>query len=168
MPVAFTESAIMPSVDPPRKRWTRAECELIEAMGLWEGQHLELIDGDLINKMGKNRPHINATILLHEWLVRVFGFMQVLQEAPIDVAPQDNPTNEPEPDLAVFRCAATEFKRVNPTPADILLIVEVADTTIDLDLKTKALLYARAGIPEYWVLDVNQRRMIVHRDPAGG
>jgi Uma2 family endonuclease len=58
--------------------------------------------------------------------------------------------------------------RRNARPEDILLAVEVADTTLGFDLTTKAALYARAGIPEYWVLDVNGRRMIVHRDPQDG
>ena len=57
---------------PPRKRWTRAECQMLESTGLWEQQHLELIEGDLIDRMGKKRPHVNVMILVMEWLVGVF------------------------------------------------------------------------------------------------
>jgi Uma2 family endonuclease len=56
----------------------------------------------------------------------------------------------------------------NPTPADLRLVVEIAHSSLTFDLTTKASLYARAGIVEYWVLDVTQRRLIVHRDPAAG
>ena len=103
MPTAITDTpSVPPPLDPPRKRWTREECVALEALGIWDQQHLELIEGELISKMGKKRPHANAIAVLHAWLLRVFGEKYVNQEAPIDVAPENNPTNEPEPDLIVF------------------------------------------------------------------
>jgi Uma2 family endonuclease len=153
---------------PPRKRWTRAECLTLESTGLWEQQHLELIEGDLIDKMGKKRPHVNVTILMMEWLVSVFGARQVTQEAPIDVSPEDNPTSEPEPDLAVLGRPCLAYEDANPGPADVRLIVEISDTTLAFDVGVKARLYARAGIAEYWVVDVAGRRIVVHRAPRDG
>ena len=100
--------------------------------------------------------------------MRVFGERHVCPEAPIDVAPEDNPTNEPEPDIIVLGRDLALFSAGRPRPQDLLLVVEVADTTLGFDLTTKAALYARAGILEYWVLDISGRRMIVHRDPQGG
>src|SRR5205085_8284824 len=61
-----------------------------------------------------------------------------------------------------------EFRREQPKPQDVALLVEIADTTLRFDLTTKADLYARAGIEDYWVLDLNGRRMIVHRSPQSG
>ena len=58
--------------------------------------------------------------------------------------------------------------RRHPLPGDILLLIEVADTTLPLDLGEKATLYAEAGIPEYWVVDIEGRRLLAHRQPAGG
>jgi len=58
--------------------------------GIWDGEHLELIDGELINKMGTNDPHLWTVALLHEWLIAAFGFWCVLKEDPINVAPEDN------------------------------------------------------------------------------
>jgi len=69
--------------------------------------------------------------------------------------------------LTVLRLPLQELKRI-PLPEDVPLIVEAAATTLSMDLSTKADLYARAGIPDYWVLDVEKRRMIVHRDPVAG
>ena len=106
-------------------------------------------------------------MLLVEWLVQIFGFRFVNQEVPIDVAPEDNPTNEPEPDLIVLTRQSLCF-RSNPRPEDLRLVVEVADSSLNFDLTTKAALYARAGIIEYWVLDVTGRRLIVHRDEKAG
>ena len=119
MPVAITEMPVAsPLPMPARKRWTRAELATIQAHGVLADQHLELVGGELINKMGKNRPHVNALVMIMEWLVSVFG--------------------------------------------------KIADSSLAFDLTTKAALYARAAIPEYWVLDCNGRRLFVHRDPVSG
>jgi Uma2 family endonuclease len=137
-------------------------------MGLLDQRHYELVEGELIDKMGKNRPHVNSLVLLMAWLQQVFGVPYVNPEAPIDVAPSDNPTSEPEPDLIVLNRDLSNFQNGNPRPADLALVVEIADSTLSFDLNTKARLYARAGIVEYWVLDIAERRVIVHRDPAAG
>ena len=169
MPTFVTERPYRPvPTDPPRKRWTRSECVALEASGLWDQQRLELVDGELISKMGKKRPHVNALVAVQAWLVRTFGEQFVNPEAPIDVAPEDNPTNEPEPDLVVLVKRSREFQDANPRPVDLRLVVEVSGSTLGFDLTTKAELYARAGIIEYWVVDVAARRLIVHRDPREG
>src|SRR5580658_7482611 len=169
MPSALIELPVelVPS-GPSRKRWTRAECASLEASGLLDQQHLELVEGELIDKMGKNRPHVNGLSLMYAWLLEVFGKRFVNPEAPIDVSPEDNPTNEPEPDIIVLNRDTSRFRSANPGPQDLLLVVEVADTTLRFDLATKAALYARADIVEYWVLDVSGRRLFVHRDPQAG
>ena len=86
-----------PPLAPPRKRWTRAECKGFEAAGLFERERLELVGGELISKMGKNRPHVNAVRMMLIWLQSIFGNEYVDVEAPIDVHPDDNPSSEPEP-----------------------------------------------------------------------
>jgi Uma2 family endonuclease len=135
---------------------------------MFDQQPVELIEGELISKMGKKRPHVDTLTLLAEWLTRVFGGRFVNLEAPIDVAPQDNPTNEPQPDAIVLRRSYSGFRSTTPRPEDLDLIVEVADTSLVFDLATKAALYARAGIQEYWVLDIQGRRLMVHREPVAG
>jgi Uma2 family endonuclease len=157
-----------PIIYPPRKRWTRTECERIEATGLWDRERLELIEGELITKMSKNRPHMIVFMSVMEWLVGVFGIKHLNAEGPIDVAPEDNPSSEPEPDIAVLAKIGLEYVGANPPASDVRLVVEVSDSTLPFDLGPKARLYARAGIPEYWVFDVNERRLIVHRGPRAG
>ena len=156
-----------PPLVPTRKRWTRAECSLVEAAGLWKSERIELIQGELLNRMGKNRPHANAASGLYLWLARVFGPEFVQTEVPIDVAAEDNETNEPEPDIIVLNQPYYAFPTANPGPPDLRLVVEVSDSTLTFDLTTKAALYARAQIAEYWVLDVQGRRLLVHSEPAG-
>jgi Uma2 family endonuclease len=169
MPASLTERLSPPAVqDPPRKRWSRPECDRLEALGIFEQQRVELIEGELIDKMGKNRPHVDTLTLLFGWLIQVFGLRFVNTEAPIDVAPEDNPANQPQPDLSVLKRDYSTFRSATPQPQDLDLVIEIADTSLAFDLTVKAALYARAAIVEYWVLDVPGHRLIVHRDPQSG
>jgi Uma2 family endonuclease len=153
---------------PRRKVWTRDEVLALEGTGILDHQHLELVQGELIDKMPKTRPHSIGLKVLYQWLMQTFGAAFVEQEVPIDVAPKDNPTSEPEPDIIVLKREFSSFTSANPGSEDLSLVVEIAYSTIDFDLTTKAALYARAEIPEYWVLDVVGRRLLVHRDPRNG
>jgi Uma2 family endonuclease len=168
MPVAITEVQTQPPPSsPPRKRWTREECSLLESSGILNLRRIELIDGELITKMGKNTPHMVTLAVLMKWLAGVFGMDNILQEPTIDVSPQDNPTNAPEPDAVVLFRPWSELKRsAFPQSENIALIVEVSDTSLRFDLNVKARLYARAGIQEYWVFDIAGARLIVHRQPS--
>jgi len=168
MPTLLTPDIAPPAPEPRRKRWTRQECLGLEAAGVRDLQRYELIEGDLIDRMGKNSPHVTAVIAITLWLHQVFGALFVRFEGPIDVSPEDNPTNEPQPDTVVLAREYYNFTSATPRPADLRLVVEVSDSTLHFDLSTKAALYARAGIVEYWVLDINRRRLIVHRNPVAG
>jgi Uma2 family endonuclease len=168
MPIPLTGSPeIPPPPVPPRKRWTREQCAPLEASGLFELEKLELVDGELITKMGKNRPHVKALTWMLIWLQQTFGASFVNAGAPIDVSAGDNAGNEPEPDLIVFKREFATFES-NPQPEDLNLVVEIGDSTLKFDLTVKAALYARAGILEYWVLDVAGRRLFAHRRPVAG
>jgi Uma2 family endonuclease len=166
MPTAVTD--LPAQLSPRRKLWTRSEYEELSSSGLFDQQHLELVEGELIDKMGKNRRNISSVALLLAWLMRAFGNRFVLQESTIDVSPGDNPTSEPQPDLVVLKRDLSHFGVSNPGPRDLSLVIEVADTSLGFDRTTKAALYARAAIAEYWILDIEGRRMIVHRDPQDG
>jgi hypothetical protein len=78
----------------PHKRWTRSELLLVEETGVFEGMHFELIDGELIDKMGKKYPHVRSTCALVIALGAVFGAESVVQAVPIDVAQDDMERNE--------------------------------------------------------------------------
>jgi hypothetical protein len=100
MPTVLNETFTEPApLDPPRKRWTRADCQLLESSGLWDRERLELVNGELISKMGKKVPHYFSTHALRRLLDQIFGAERVYTEIPIDVATPDNATNEPEPDF---------------------------------------------------------------------
>jgi Uma2 family endonuclease len=170
MPVVLGETVYTPPAAkvPPRVPWTRKEVEACIRAGLWAGQHYELVDGELINKSPKYLRHARGVQRLFRALVEIFGWDFVLTGPSVDVAAEDHRTSEPEPDVVVLNRSASEIPGNEPEPPDIALVVEVSDTTLHHDLTTKAALYARAGIPDYWVLDLNGRRLVVHREPARG
>ena len=154
-----------PEASPTAIRWTRDDCAKLEKAGFLNGRY-ELVEGS-INRMGQNMPHANVVRLCWRTLFGVFGDEFVVSQTSIDVRPEDNPTNEPMPDLIVLVRPAGQFDRY-PKPDEIRLIVEVSDTTLHYDLTTKASLYARAGIAEYWVVGVRERCVTVHRRPKEG
>ncbi len=152
-------------IDIPRKVWTRADVEKIDPA---LAESLELINGDLIDTMGRKPPHVYWTLTLRDWLIEQFGLEYVRSEAPIEVSSEDNPTNEPEPDLTLTFEPRRAMRGHHPQPQNIRLLVEISDTTYLLDTKVKANLYARAGIREYWVVDIRDPeapRMLIHRNP---
>jgi len=150
---------------PNRKRWTRADCDFLERLGMLPERY-ELLDGEIISKMGQSLNHGMPVTRAMFWLAGVFHQDNVLTQVTIEVIAEDQPTNRPEPDVLVLRRPAPEYDNRPPTGADLLLVVEVANTTLRDDLRTKAHLYARAGVAEYWVLDVAARRLFVHRGPG--
>jgi Uma2 family endonuclease len=145
-----------------RRRWTADDCRKFEVLGMLEPGTYELLDGEVVQKLGQNVPHSLANGRTFLALTLVFGPDYVMM--PVSVAINDE--NRPEPDAFVTQRRNQDYLiRGNPTPTDMRLIVEISDTTLWRDLNTKATLYGSAGVPDYWVLDVNNRRLHVHRQP---
>ena len=151
----------------PRKRFTRDEFQRLQEAGVLEGKY-ELIEGDPIEKTGQHPPHAHALRLMCGWLAACFGIARLSVQLPIEVSEQDRQRSEPEPDIAVLRASLPEYRQRHPRGDELTLIVEIADSSSRFDLTTKAALYARAGVPEYWVLDLTRRILVIHRHPAKG
>jgi Uma2 family endonuclease len=139
---------------------------MLEA-GLFAGQRYELIDGDLISKMAQNPPHAYSIGVVLDWLAVIFTTTRVRVQLAMEAAGPDREFSVPEPDLAVLVERKPEYQYRHPRGDEILLAVEIADTSLRLDLNRKAILYARAGVREYWVLDLTRRLLHVHRQPEG-
>jgi len=167
MPAAPIPTPEIANAAPARKRFTREEVEQLAETGVFAGQRYELIDGDLIDKMGQNPPHAFAIQLLLEWLTGILKGGLIRVQLPMEAAPGDRERSLPEPDVAVLRERKIEHQRRHPRGDEMLLVMEVSDTTAAFDRSRKAALYARAGVPEYWVLDLNARMLVVHREPDG-
>ena len=150
-----------------RKVWTREEAHALVDLGFPNAEKLELINGELIDRMGKKHPHVLWQMLALEWLRTTFGPEYARSEAPLEVATEDRILNEPEPDLIVTVKSIREYE-ATPLPQDIRLVIEVSDSTLQFDLRVKAKLYARAEIVEYWVINIPKKQLIVHREPMNG
>jgi Uma2 family endonuclease len=152
--------------DTPIKRWTRAEFD--RAREILRQRRLELVEADVVDKKPESWAHSRSKDQIYDWLKPVFGADRVARAVFIDVAPEDNPKNEPQPDVIALNRAVREIAG-NPGPQDIQLLVEVSDLlSLGYDFHIKGPLYARAGIPEYWLAELMRRRIIVHREPQEG
>ena len=152
----------LPATATGRKRWSRNDVRFLENAGLLKGRY-ELLDGEIITKMGQNPSHAMTVMRLIAYLLRFFHTDSVRTQATMEVRAEDRVTNRPEPDVAVLREATNSI----PVGQDILLAVEVSDSTQTDDLGHKVSLYARAGVAEYWVLDLQRRVLIAFRVPRG-
>src|SRR5688500_17726958 len=124
-----------------KKRWTVAECRQMVETGLLEPGKFELIDGEVMFKMGQGRKHIAAITRIIAALAKVFGIESVQSQAPIGIGELDE-FNDPEPDVGVLRASVREYVENEPIPADdFLVVVEVSGTTLIGDTTRKARLY---------------------------
>jgi Uma2 family endonuclease len=124
------------------------------------GERTELIDGEIIQMPPVGSPHIGAVIALTR-LFQASGAVISVQN-PVRMSDQ----SEPEPDIALLRDRADGYRSPPPpSAADVLLIVEVADTSLRYDRETKLPLYARHGVPEVWIVDLAAGAVEVHREP---
>jgi len=152
----------MPRSEVQIKRWKRVEYEQLVEKGVFKpGDRVELIDGLLVVAEPQSSPHYTAIRLVERALARAFGEgWDVRTQAPIAL----DADSEPEPDVAVVRGEPRDY--VEAHPAAPVLVVEVALTSLSFDREHKSSLYARAGRPEYWIVNLVDRVLEVHRDPA--
>jgi Uma2 family endonuclease len=101
-------------------------------------------------------------------LISLFGVDRVRSQAPVDASATDRERNLPEPDVAVLSEWRAEFGLRQPRGNELIVAIEVSDTTLYSDTTGKRDLYARAGVPEYWVIDLNARRVMVYRSVSEG
>jgi Uma2 family endonuclease len=148
-----------------QRRFTVEEYHrMAEAGILGPDERVELVRGVILKKARKSRGHVIATSLVSKLLDEALrGRASVYQGAPIVL---DSLDSEPEPDLLV--CSNPDMWAYGTARTRPLLVVEVADASLGLDLGEKASLYAEAGVPEYWVVNLVERLLVVFRDPVDG
>ncbi len=148
------------------KHWfTVAEYERMGVAGIFsEAARVELIEGEIIEMSRIGKRHAACVGRLTQRL----GLL-LQQEAIIWVQNplQLNDYSQPQPDVALLKPRADFYEQSLPTPADVLLVIEVADTTLEYDRQIKLPLYARALIPEVWIVNLNDERSETHAQPTG-
>ena len=150
------------AADIPRKLWTRTKYRQLIQDGYLEDGTVELVNGEIWQKMGQGRRHTIVVMWLIRALAPIFGFERLQSQSSLPV----NEYSEPEPDLAVLAERLEQYLEQDPTPADTLLAIEASNTTLRADMTVKQLMYARSGIPEYWVVDIPNRLLHVFRGPT--
>src|SRR5689334_12520741 len=129
------------------------------------GTRTELIEGEVVEMCAIGNRHAACVDRLSTLLNLVFkGEVIVRVQNPVRL----NDFSEPEPDIALLKKREDFYASGHPTPADVLLIIEVADTSVDFDRRVKLPLYARAGIPETWVMVLPKDLIEVHSQPVNG
>ncbi len=144
------------------RRLTVDEYErMIRLRVLGEDERLELIEGFLVTIMPPNPPHSTSVYLVNRRLDRALPEGWILRaENPIRLD-----FSAPLPDGVVVRGSAVQFARKHPTPGEIALIVEVADSSLEGDRTDKARIYARNGLPEYWIVNLEELQIEVYTQP---
>lgn len=141
-------------------RWTRDEYHAMGRIGLFDGKRVELLEGDVIEMSPIDGPHATAVTLVDDELRAAFGRGYVVRvQQPIALSIP----SEPEPDALVVPGHARDYRDNHPTTATLL--VEVASSSLTYDRTRKARAYARAGIADYWIVNLVDRQVEIHRDP---
>ncbi len=149
-----------PITEPTPRRWTREEYYRVAQTGVFDGQRVELIDGRILAMSPQTVRHANTIAKTLAELMRAFaGKAHVRPQLPLRLLDG----TEPEPDLAVIPGSPDDY---TDHPARAELVVEVADSSLAFDRTTKASLYAAAGIGEYWLINLKDHQVEVHREPT--
>lgn len=146
----------------PLRRWTRRDYDRVIETGVFARQRLELLFGEIVEMTPQNVPHASTIEKLTKKLILAevkLSDFNVRVQLPLALADD----SEPEPDFALVR--DVPWGGEHPTSA--LLIIEVADSSLEYDRKVKSKLYAMAGVPEYWIIDVSSRTTEVRTAPVG-
>ena len=148
------------SADPKPYRWTREQYYKLGEVGILPDTNVELIEGEVIQMSPIYSPHATSVTLADDVVRDVFGKGWVVRvQLPLSLGTN----SDPQPDVAVIAGKVRDFKDAHPSTA--ALVIEVAVSSLDYDRKQKASLYAKAGIKDYWIVNVEDEQLEVYRRP---
>jgi Uma2 family endonuclease len=143
--------------EPIVRRWSRDEYYRLAEEGWFHGQRVQLIEGEIIQIPPQGALHANGYWSSLRTLTGIFGIERVRAQMPFNVRGR----SDPEPDLAVTDLPQGQCEE---PPSTAVLVIEISDSSIRLD-RRKTGLYAAAGVPDYWIVNVNARRVEIFRNP---
>lgn len=145
------------------KRFSIAEYHRLGELGFFQpDDRIELIRGEIIIMAAKGRLHsVCNSLLVEELIILLARRARVRGQEPIILTDD----SEPEPDVVIARNRSDNYLSSHPEPADILLVIEVADSTLKYDRTTKLPLYAETEIPHYWIFNLVDRQLEMHSEP---
>jgi Uma2 family endonuclease len=163
---AETETPVNTNITPARMRISVDRYQkMIETGVLNSSDRVELIEGDIVSRAPLTPRHGSVTAHLSKRFILELGDAALVRPlSPVDLGD----LSEPEPDLCIVKPQPDDYAEAHPRADDVLLLVEIADTSLALDLGLKRDLYARFGVCEYWVVDLIHERIVVHQQPVHG
>lgn len=144
---------------------TGTKCTLADyhraiAAGIGSDRQVELLRGEIVEMAPEGPLHADRYSKVARYLSQLLGDRaEIRPAAPITLPNQ----SEPQPDLAIVR--PQNYSDRHPAPEDIFWLIEIANTSLDRDLHVKSAIYAEAGIPEYWIIDLRASKLVVMREP---
>jgi Uma2 family endonuclease len=154
-----------PVTERQRRLFTYRELLELDRLGMFNKQRVELLEGEIIVMPPPNPPHAITTTQTSKSFSTAFGErVTVSVQNPLRLSPSLEDKNLPMPDIMVLQ---PHVYRDHPTPNDVLLLVEVADSSVKEDRERKLTLYAKHRIREYWIINLNTKRIEVYTDPVG-
>lgn len=155
-----------PSQSPAVHRWTRAEYETLVETGAFERSRVELVDGQIIDMAPTSNVHVRCVSRLHTALVLALppSEFAVMGQSPFAL----DEFSEPEPDVVVLRSRADLWQDGHAQSSDVVLAIEVALSSWAYDSGPKLTAYARAALPEVWLIDLRQNIVHICREPIDG
>jgi Uma2 family endonuclease len=163
---AYPATIYNPQVEPPTeyRKFSIEEYHRLTEIGFFdEDDNIELLEGYLVHKMAKNPPHESTNDRLIRTLARMLpDDWQLRNQGSATIN-----DSEPEPDFVIMKGDDNTYSNRHPEPADIAFLIEVADSSVPRDRGWKQRIYARAGVQEYWIVNLVERQIEVYTDPTG-
>jgi len=150
------------SIQVSKRLITAEEYHKMAEVGILQERGLELINGEIIEMTPIGSRHLSCVNFLNELLLEQLGRKVIVSiQNPVRISKY----NEPEPDIAILKRTEKRYADRLPTADDVLLVIEVADTSIDYDRNIKLPIYAKSGIPEYWIVNLDRQEIEAYYQP---
>jgi Uma2 family endonuclease len=143
-------------------KWSIEDYHRMLNAGIFDNHFVELLKGEIVNMSPEGESHAYFSSTAAEYLMQLLGDRALIRSAKPITLPNDS---EPEPDIAIVERLGREYLEHHPYPQNIFWLIEYSDSTLEKDLDLKTKVYAEVGIPEYWVVNLRKRQVVVFRDP---
>lgn len=145
-------------------KWNIDDYHRMIAAGILTGRQVELLNGEIVEMAPEGEPHAYCSDEAGEYLIYLLANMAKVRQAKPITLPDSN--SEPEPDIAIEQRLGRGYREHHPYPENVFWLIEYSDSSLTKDLEVKTKIYAAAGIPEYWVINLRTMQLIVFRQPT--
>jgi Uma2 family endonuclease len=145
-------------------KWNIDDYHRMIAAGILTGRQVELLNGEIVEMAPEGEPHAYCSDEAGEYLIYLLGNKAKVRQAKPITLPDSN--SEPEPDIAIVQRLGKDYREHHPYPENVFWVIEYSDSSLTKDLEVKTKIYAAAGIPEYWVINLRTMQLIVFRQPT--